>query len=306
VETGFSDKSDAHALAVALEEGAALCTLIAVEGAFSRAAGAQVAVRADGSVAGNMTGGCLEAALAADVGKARAAGMNCIVRYGKGSRYIDIQLPCGGGVTLYVDISPDKALIAEALSALKRRAACSLSFGLETHSDWRLEGVAATAQAGRYQRSYYPAPRLLLFGHGPEVAALAGLAQEWGCVVETISPKGRDNKGGGITLGRPPTEFTIDAWTAVILLFHEHEWEDAILKWALSSSAYYVGALGGGKAVERRISALHAAGVGVAEIARLHGPVGLIPLAKDAQMLAVSILAEVAQEYGRLTGQLTS
>ncbi len=307
MSTPFSDKNDAYALAVALESGAALCTLIEVEGAFSRAVGAQVAVRADGSVAGNMSGGCLEAALAADVAIARKTGENRIVRYGKGSRYIDIQLPCGGGVTLYVDVSPDRAVIAQALSAVEQRDASTLSFGLGAQSDWKVESRSAEAQSERFHRSYHPAPRFLLFGHGSEVSALAGLAREWGAEVETISPKGRDIGGGQeITLGRAPTEFTVDKWTAVVLLFHEHEWEDAILQWALGSAAYYVGALGGGKAVERRISALQSAGVAEAEIARLHGPVGLIPFAKDAQMLAVSILAEVAQEYGRLTGRLAS
>jgi xanthine dehydrogenase accessory factor len=133
------------------------------------------------------------------------------------------------------------------------------------------------------------------------------LAREWGCVVETISPKGREIPGGtGLSLGRTPIDFEIDPWTAVILLFHEHEWEDAILKWALDSSAFYVGALGGRKAVERRLGGLSSAGVDEHALARLHGPIGLIPVAKDAPMLAISILAEVAERYGKLTGRLTS
>jgi xanthine dehydrogenase accessory factor len=307
----FSEKHDAHALATALEDGAALCTLIAVDGAFSRAVGAQVAVRADGSIAGNMTGGCLEAALVADVARARQTGENCVVHYGKGSQYIDIQLPCGGGVSLYVDATPDQSVIADALEKIERREAAALSFVCGPKSAWQLEPWTPSRKTGegshRFHLIYHPAPRLMLFGHGSEMPALASLAREWGCVVEAISPKGREIPGGtGLSLGRTPVDFEIDAWTAVILLFHEHEWEDAILKWALDSSAFYVGALGGRKAVERRLGGLSSAGVDEHALARLHGPIGLIPVAKDAPMLAISILAEVAERYGKLTGRLTS
>jgi xanthine dehydrogenase accessory factor len=311
VSERFSEKHDAHALAAALEDGAALCTLIAVDGAFSRAVGAQLAVRADGSVAGNMTGGCLEAALVADVALARETGENRVVHYGKGSHYIDIQLPCGGGVSLYVDAAPDRAIIAHVLEQVESRQAVTLSFDPGPRSIWQQEfwtsKDATGPVSGRFHRVYHPAPRLLLFGHGSEMPALAGLAREWGCDVEMIGPKGREIGGGaGLSLGRAPTEFGVDPWTAIILLFHEHEWEDAILTWALGSPAFYVGAIGGRKAIERRVSGLRSAGVDSDELARLHGPIGLIPVAKDAPMLAISILAEVAERYGKLTGRLTS
>jgi xanthine dehydrogenase accessory factor len=281
-------------LEAAMTDGAVLCTLIAVEGGFSRAPGAQLCVLPDGSVVGDMTGGCLEAALVSDSQLALKEGRNRCVRYGKGSRYIDIQLPCGGGVELYVDARPDKAAIADALHTLNARRAAHYSFPLAEKGE----------SAPRFASHYHPNLRLSLFGHGPEIPALRGLAEAWGCHVDVFEPKGADRPSGLLSLGQVPSGLTLDAYSAAILLFHDHEWEDAILDWALRSDAFYVGALGGHKAVVRRNEALRQRGLTDEKLGRLRGPVGLIPAAKDAPMLAVSILAEVTQDYAKLCGRL--
>jgi xanthine dehydrogenase accessory factor len=277
-------------LEAALQESAVLCTLRSVEGGFSRAPGAQLCVQADDSVIGDMTGGCLEAALITDARQARAEGQSRLVRYGKGSRFIDIQLPCGGGVELLVDPAPDKAAIREALAKLSRREAAQLEI--------------KAAEGPNFTCHYHPDLRLLLFGHGPEVPALRGLATAWGGEVEVFEPMGSGTPSGQLSLGQAPVDVALDPYTAVVLLFHDHEWEDAILEWALASDAFYVGALGGYKAVLRRLEALKARGLSKDAVARLHGPVGLIPAAKDASMLAISILAEVTQAYGHKCGRL--
>jgi xanthine dehydrogenase accessory factor len=293
-------------LSAALGDGATLCTLVAVEGGFSRAPGAQLCVAADGSVTGDMTGGCLEAALVSDSRAAQAAHGPLTVRYGKGSRYIDIQLPCGGGVEIRVDPRPDRVIIAQTLAALEKRETAAFSFGLSADDGlWRLETAGSPAQfdTKRFTCSFHPAPRLLVFGNGPEVRTVTELAQTWGCVIEVFFPSG-SLAVDGLTLGKIPSSTVIDPFTAVILLFHDHEWEDALLRWALASDAFYIGALGGFKAVQRRTVALKEQGVSKAALARLRGPIGLIPAAKDSAMLAISILAEVAETYGRLTGRL--
>jgi xanthine dehydrogenase accessory factor len=282
-------------LKAALLDGAVLCTLIAVEGGFSRAPGAQLCVLPDGSVVGDMTGGCLEAALISDSRQAQQEMRNRRVRYGKGSRYIDIQLPCGGGVELYVDVAPDKRAIAKIVDALDRRQDAQLIVKMAEGSDNR---------PAEFVCRYQPPLRLLLFGHGPEVPALSKLATVWGCDVDVFEPKGAGQPSSCLTLGNAPVDLALDPYTAVVLLFHDHDWEDAILEWALKSEAFYVGALGGHKAIVRREEALRQRGLTALELKRLHGPVGLIPAAKDASMLAVSILAEVTQTYGMLCGRL--
>lgn len=74
----------------------ALATLVAIDGSFPRALGAQMAIAEDGSAAGYISGGCLEGALISEAQDAMAEHKNRLVRYGKGSKYFDIVLPCGG------------------------------------------------------------------------------------------------------------------------------------------------------------------------------------------------------------------
>jgi xanthine dehydrogenase accessory factor len=293
---------DTQALIAAQAPGAVLCTLIGVEGGFSRAPGAQLAVAAEGALAGDMTGGCLEAALIKDAELARSSGRNQQLRYGKGSPFIDIRLPCNGGIDFYIDARPDRAIIAEAINVIEQRAAVALSFGVGSEGgDWRIEHDAHAqitqhdAARNRFTRVYHPAPRVLLFGKGPDVNVLARLADSWGCDVECIAPD-------DFTKRKP--QLAVDAYSAIICLFHEHEYEDEVLRWALGTRAFYIGALGGEKATARRQEALAAMGFSAHDRARVRGPVGLIPVAKDAQMLALSILAEVIECYGRITGRL--
>jgi xanthine dehydrogenase accessory factor len=296
---------DLPVLEAILSGDAVLCTLISVEGGFSRSVGAQIAITKDGRCIGDMTGGCLESALINDAAEVRATGKNRIVRYGKGSSYIDIQLPCGGGVELYVDAKPDVEIARASILSLKSRQSADYAFRVGETSAWKVGKGPHSTGSQYFQKDCHPNARLLIFGNGPEVQTLSGIAQTTGCEIDVMTPKG----GGGVPgkevfLGQSPGGLTVDPWTAIILLFHDHEWEDAILNWALSSDAFYIGALGGQKAVQRRNAALAQAGLSNEAIKRVHGPIGLIPFARDAKMLAISILAEVAQCYGQKTGRL--
>lgn len=85
----------------------------------------------------------------------------------------------------------------------------------------------------------------------------------------------------------------MDDRTAVVLFFHDHDWEPPILAGALETEAFYIGAQGSQRARDARLLMLRGMGVSDAACARLHGPVGVIPSARDAGTLAVSVLAEV-------------
>lgn len=297
---------DSAALEAATSRDVALCTLVKIDGGFSRSVGAQMAVHGEIAVAGDMTGGCLEAALIADVIAARAAGRPRLVRYGSGSPYIDIRLPCGGGVECYIDPEPDRSVIKDAVARLRRREPVALSFDIvENPRTYTAAGVGDRrasgfyADPGRFTRVYAPQLRILAFGTGPELEVLNQFSALYGCAVELFGPAGRDRVGDAkpIFLGAAPADVAVDAWTAIVLLFHEHEWEIPILRWALSTEAYYIGALGGAKTVQGRRLALKEAGVGEKAIKRIHAPIGLIPRVKDARTLGLSILADVAGRY---------
>jgi len=135
---------------------------------------------------------------------------------------------------------------------------------------------------------------LLIFGAAYEATMLAKLAASFGISVEVRTP------GNGIFLNQAPKENTADRWTAVVLLFHDHEWEGAILEWALQTEAFYIGAQGGQAPREQRKQWLKSRGHADEAILRIRSPIGLIPNTRDARTLALSILADVVDQYEQL------
>jgi xanthine dehydrogenase accessory factor len=83
-------------------------------------------------------------------------------------------------------------------------------------------------------------------------------------------------------------------------MFHDHDWEAALLKQALASDAFYIGALGSARAHDARCQSLLDLGLFAAQIERIHGPIGIIPSMHDASSLAISVLAEIISEYSCL------
>lgn len=89
--------------------GSALVTLVEIRGGAARALGAQMAVRGDGGYCGYVSGGCTEAAVAAEAVAAINKGTDRYLRLGEGSQFFDIILPCGGGITLAIHVVRDVA-----------------------------------------------------------------------------------------------------------------------------------------------------------------------------------------------------
>ena len=106
--------------------GATLATLVGIEGSSPRSLGAQMAI-GDGSAIGHISSGCLEGALIAEARIAMRRHENRLVRYGKGSKYLDIQLPCGSGLDIYFDQEPPRALIEGVCAELEARRAAALT-----------------------------------------------------------------------------------------------------------------------------------------------------------------------------------
>ena len=108
---------------------AALVTITGLTGSSSRPVGTLMGVAEDGCFAGSFSGGCIEAAVVAEAVEAIRDGRPRQVRYGAGSPYIDIRLPCGGGVDLLFQPTPDPDVIRQAVSCLEERQPLALAQG---------------------------------------------------------------------------------------------------------------------------------------------------------------------------------
>lgn len=267
---------DRAALRAACEAGVGLCTIVGIEGSFSRRIGAQLAVHPDGRVTGSLSDGCLEKELAS---RTLSQPSRTVMRFGAGSPILDFRLPCGGGLDILIDPQPDREACKAAIAQLDQREKTSLALP---------EGPLA-------QRRYLPALRLQMFGEGPEMLALSALAGAMGVAVQSFS---KDEHT--MALGRMPAAAQADAFTAVILLFHDHEWEQAILEWALETRAFFIGAQGGFQARTERVARLETAGISEEQIARIQSPVGMIGRAREPATLALSVLAQIVGEYEAL------
>jgi xanthine dehydrogenase accessory factor len=275
----------------ALEEGhaAALVTLVEIRGGAARAIGAQMAVREDGLYCGFVSGGCTEAAVAADAVIALGKGMDRNLRLGEGSPFFDIVLPCGGGITLAIHVLRDAGAVRQALTALRRRAPVRLRYHPGAQSLSFEQGEGASGWEGdSFVRAYRPKQRLLLAGTPLETGAVARVASAAGYEVVSIER------------GQAPSPGQLDSDTAVALLFHDIDRELPLLDAVLASSVSYIGALGSRRTHTRRCDALRRAGHDEAALARIKAPIGIFDKARDAHALALSVVADVAQARQRL------
>ncbi|MFG2619477.1 XdhC family protein [Streptomyces sp. NPDC048507] len=84
----------------------------------------------------------------------------------------------------------------------------------------------------------------------------------------------------------------------LVLLSHEPDFDVPALRTALALGIPYVGALGSRRTTARRREGLVAAGVREAELARVHGPIGLDLGAKTPAETALAICAEILGVLG--------
>jgi xanthine dehydrogenase accessory factor len=292
--------------AIEHERECVLVTSTKVLGSSARSIGTHMAVHENGSFAGSFSGGCVEAAV---IGEALSVleGRECRqVRFGTGSPYIDIRLPCGGGIDLLFTPNPPLSPLHQTIERLEARRRASLELGRD--------GSLAIGKAGPdgwrdgiFHITHQPDLRLLVLGNGPETVALARLASGFTPDLKILTSD-RQVLQAVTALGvnaeflLSPTarvDLSADADAAFVFLFHDHDWETDLLRRVLSSNAFYIGAMGSRATHARRIEALLELGCTPASVARIVGPAGLIPATRDPDTLAISVLSQVVSEHQR-------
>jgi xanthine dehydrogenase accessory factor len=283
----------------------ALITLVGVDGNAPRAEGAQMAVSESGQWTGYISGGCLEQAIALEAAEVIKAGKPRLLRYGKGSPYFDIRLPCGSGLDIFVQPFDNRALIQDMQSRSEHREPFALRIGLssgtaglESFDSASGLGSQPVQGNGEFIRVYLPPLRCLIIGASPIAVKLAELSACTGFEtvfyapdIESLPPILGDTKVHRLA---PGTRFSTDPWTAAILAFHDHEQELPVFSELLASPCFFIGAIGSRNAQAARILALAEEGFSKDDIARIQSPAGLIPGLKSAPLVALSILSQVA------------
>lgn len=293
---------DPWELARAHPEEAVLAVLTDTHGPSYRDPGAALAILPDGSFAGAITSGCIEADLFARAREVRATGRPQSLRYGEGSQFFDLRLPCGGAVEITLFPLRDPDCLGALSVARQDRRAVSLTLGPDYRlslGPWRRTGNGPDG----FTLGFRPPVRFLIFGTGPEAtvftdlvrslnmdhllcsrdAATLRVAAGLGCQIRHMDGRGTSHN------------IEIDSRTAAVLFFHDHDHELDILRSLVSTSAFYIGALGSRRTQATRLDRLRNLAVSKSALERIRGPIGLIPSSRDPRSLAVSVLAEVMQ-----------
>jgi xanthine dehydrogenase accessory factor len=283
-----------------------LVTVVKTWGSSPRPEGAMLAVRDDGHVVGSVSGGCIEDDIIDRVRRDGLTATRCeVVTYGvSADEARRFGLPCGGTIELVLEpLHRESGILAllreiEAGHLVMRRL--DLGTGFATlHPAKATDGLAfdgkvlATIHGPRY--------RMLVIGASQLSKYLAQIAVGLDYQVTICDPREEYTETWdipGVTLVRTMPDDTaksmqLDERCAVVALTHDPKLDDLALMEALKSPAFYVGALGSRANNAKRRERLKQVDVTEAEIARLHGPIGLYIGSRTPPEIAISILAEI-------------
>lgn len=279
-----------------------LAFITRIEGPGYRPLGAAMSLDDADTIRGHLSAGCIDADIALQMRQVAREGRPRLLRYGAGSAFADLVLPCGGALEICVIPAPslDTQRRIEAARRARRPVTLHLSCTAGRLSVGPQPQDALTLHL-------IPEPRLAVFGTGIEAVTFARLSASAG--YETILHMPDPVAVAGVQtrlLRRVPGHGTpgdddqghgavADARTAALLFFHDHDREIPILADLLASEAFFIGAQGSRRSAQARAAALRRLGLPEGAISRLRGPVGLVEAAREPRLLAVSVLAEVLQ-----------
>lgn len=275
----------------------ALAFVVGTQGGAVRNPGAVMLVTESGQTLGYVSGGCIDADVRAQAIEAIRTNATKQIKYGLGSKYLDLKLPCGGAIDISICPAPNTEALNSVISKIETRQITQLTIAQNGQ-------LYCESQENGLTFKYFPKLKLRIAGRGHDPQALARLAVASGIDVTLQSPDqedlqhlAADIKTMHLTSPSPAPENQDDEWTAFTLMFHDTDWETTLLKQALTGPAFYVGAVGSRRTHTIRCRALAEHGLSQIHIDRIFAPIGVIPALRDASMIAISALAEIIGEY---------
>jgi xanthine dehydrogenase accessory factor len=288
-----------------------LCSVLSTYGSAPRAPGSMLAVNDSGHWIGSLSGGCVEDDFLERMAEGMFPDAVSVVRYGEGDDpRSQVKLPCGGLLDVLVEkLEPDcevQAHLRELESALlgQRRLIreVNLASGARSLLVDREHGPRIEREIDRVRVRVGAAQRLLLAGYSSVAQACAEFAVGLGFEVILCDP--RDEVLEGVVLEdveirrELPSMFIADGGchsdTAVVALTHDPRIDDLAMMEAVRTEAFYIGVMGSMQTSQKRFERLRRiGGLGEAELARIHAPIGLNLGSKTPAEIALAVLADI-------------
>jgi xanthine dehydrogenase accessory factor len=286
-----------------------LARLIGRDGPGSRPLGSTIAVAADGTWRGSVSGGCVEG-IVVDAA--------CAVLRGAAPHVMPVStgehlLPwedapaCSATMDVLIAAAPAPPVHAAITQALVEDRPIAVRIGLRPPHHW---SVAATAdqfdaEEPAFVENLGRRARLVLVGATDLAAVVATMAESMHRAVTVVDPRPGHTGSGALPAGIRLVRAWPDQWLAthplgaedaLVALSHDPRIDDRAIRAALAGDAAHVAALGSRATHAQRLRRL----AGTPGLHRLVGPAGLDLGGSSLAETALSILAElVAIENGR-------
>jgi len=281
-----------------------LVTVTQTFGASPRPPGSLMAMRDDGIVIGSVSGGCIEDDLI--LRRDEFIGSKPILQsYGVSAEEARrFGLPCGGELEVVIESALAIAQIDALFAKIKSGEVFARVVDLAT-GDWEYRSAQPTDETTRNDREFIcihgPRWRLLIIGASEIARYLAEVAATLDFQVFVCDPREEYQTawrvtGATLLEGMPDdavVAFKCDPHTVVVTVSHDPKLDDMALLEALKTDAFYIGAVGSVKTNDERRKRLALFDLSTAQIAKLHGPVGLALGSRTPPEIAIAILAEL-------------
>jgi xanthine dehydrogenase accessory factor len=292
-------------------ERVAVATVVETWGSSPRPLGSKMLVTASGKMAGSVSNGCIEGAVFEAAQEVLASGRPRLVEYGVADDVaFDVGLACGGHIEVL--LQPATEVHDRALDLLRSERPFLLRTELTGGATELLEQAPdfelPRRVDDRFEEPFGRPAHLVIVGAIHIAIPLHRLAKLMGYRLTVVDARGqfatreRFPEADELLVSWPDEALggmTIDRSTAVVVLTHDPKFDMPALRSVLRTSAGYVGAIGSSKTNQNRFDALRAEGFSEADLARVHGPIGLDLGGRGAEETALGILAEVtAARFG--------
>ena len=307
-------------------ETAVLATLVRLEGSSYRRAGAKLLIRLDGSLLGQVSGGCLEEDLRERALKLLAArGAPELVHYDTGADedvLWGLGLGCNGKLDILIQRC-EPAVGAQVRAEIRQRLAGGEAFAIRTVLDGpeagrvvvgppftdEKTGITLDADARVFVDHLEPPPDLLVAGAGDDAIPLVRLAADAGFRVTLVDHRKTHltesrfpaaARRVAVRPGKAPADLPAHVRSYAVIMTHNAALDAAWAVRVAAGAAPYIGLLGPRARRDEILKALPPE-----SHPRVFGPVGLDIGATGAEQIAVSIVAELlAVDAGRAGGSL--
>lgn len=289
-----------------------LATVVGTWGSSPRPIGSLFACNQDGHIVGSLSGGCVEDDLLEKLTTGELAAEHAqFFQYGITAEETEkFGLPCGGSLYIVVEPQAPTAQTIEQFSrldtALTERHCITRTVNLNTqtttitnvdqHMPLRWDEAQQTLT-----HTYGPRFQLFIIGAGMVGKYLAEMALMLDYEVTVCDPREDLLSDFGVAGVRRIADMPDDAVrahakdqaTAIVALTHDPRIDDMGLMEALTTDAFYIGAMGSSRTSASRRERLLALDVSEADLAKLHAPIGLAIGSKTPPEIAIAIIAEI-------------